>query len=338
VAESFFAAWNDIQRSGGAEPALRRAASVVADLRKRDSHFGSWVQTQWEIIVKPTRSPLDAREERRIIRRWLEYSLHQGGRRYVQDGSLKVPYTQFLEEHARKWGVSLLQEPLQLKSHWGHFQISATQKARQLISNSVGASRLLQKTLGCGRSEKVQSWLFLDRVDAPLGMVPEPLEDFASLRVDESSDETWLLFVQRDPLRDEAVISVGTWLPFEETKTWVEKIDQGRRHLLKLLPFLPAQSFRALPSLLELTELRGECVRRGQADRLRPLELALNRRQKLTQRFIRKKLRPSQMARRIFALSPYDLPERNRVASFEACLQFLDHFEERKRQAQSSLV
>jgi hypothetical protein len=171
----------------------------------------------------------------------------------------------------------------------------------------------------------MNAWLYMDRLECPLGLIPEPLKEFCIL------EGGRLLHLRRDVLRDEAHLSLGTWLPFDESKPWTAHIERGRYVLSKLIPFLPTSAFRQIPSLLELTEMRGECIRRGQIERLQPAPVEESR-ARTFMRWIRPQHRETGLiARRVYSLSPHDLAFQNRMSSFEAALGLLDHFDERRK-------
>jgi len=316
--------FSQIKKSGSNRAIIRKVAQDLIDLEKSDPSFTRWLKTSIEAILQPMYSA-SPQQWRRSVQRWVEMVISHPGKVYRVDPKLKSPYHSFLVEHARKWGVQIQKDPFLLKAGWSQFQISPENRARHLILNSVGARRIYSRTHGHGLSERLDSWLYLDRVECSLSLVPEPLKEFCYL------EEGRLLHVKRDPLRDEALLSLGTWLPFEDSKSWAMRIEKGRAALQKLIPFLPANLFRSIPTLLELTEMRGECVRRGQVERLQPGEIPSSTGRSFMRWITRANRRPGLVARRVFSLSPHDHLYRNRMSSFEASLALLDHFDERRK-------
>ncbi|MDB5037327.1 MAG: hypothetical protein JWQ35_855, partial [Bacteriovoracaceae bacterium] len=261
----------------------------------------------------------------------------QESKAYRVDPKAKTPYHHFLLEHARKWGASVCSENVEIKSGWTLFQISQTIQSSRLILNGMGGGRVIAKSIAPKLSEKMKYWMYLDPIECPLAFIPEPLQEFSQIDFGDAISNTpshRFLHLSVDRIRSEARLSLGSWLPFDDTKNWVSQIEKGRAALKKIIPFLPESTFKNIPPLLELTELRGECIRRGQTDRLTPevgKEPAFKRFLKnFAGRFpVRQK--PRILARRVYSVSPHYLPFRNRLSSFEESLNFLDYFERKKR-------
>jgi len=141
-------------------------------------------------------------------------------------------------------------------------------ESKRMVINTFAAFRQLGKMKQFQSAQvPIEYWLYFDRIRTSLDNIPEPLGEqvYLQLRGDQANT---ILQVQRDRLKDEAILSLGIWLPFQEAHSWISQIKQGREELRKLLPFLPEEAIPALPDDLELTELKGECVRRGQMERL----------------------------------------------------------------------
>lgn len=312
---------------------IHRAASELIEIQKRDPHFKAWLQTELHFCFKSICDELSVD----IVKSWLLFVLKQENKAYRVDPKIKTPYNQFLIEHSKKWGAVVCSEPFELKSAWTAFQISANARAAHLIVNGMGGGRLLTKTLYPKLSERMKYWMVVDTVRCPLSQVPEPLQEFSQVNFGESVGAlpaARRLHLSADRLRGEAEISLGSWLPFDDTKPWVSQIEKGRACLKKIIPFIPDSAFRPIPSLLELTEQRGECIRRGESDRLIPEEAKVSTFSRMISNLLSKcpsRRKPKTLARRIYPVNPHYLPQRNRLASFEESLVLLDYFEKKQR-------
>lgn len=339
VADLFKNVVLNLKKNNRPEAGIRRAASEIFQIQKKDPAFSRWFELELEVLLKP--SPFDRQKDelttKRLIENWLRFMLQWGGKWYRVDPRLKTSYTHFLQEHARKWGVQLIQSITDIKSHWSSFQITKDQKARYLIANGLGAIRAVSKVMERPLADRFSYWLFVDRIETPLSALPEPLQEFCVIDL-ESKVSTYqsyhFLHTKRDALRDEATLSLGTWLAFEEPRTWMTEIEKGRSALRKVIPFLPTEAFRQLPSLLDLTEMRGECVRRGQVDRLIAFTKERSNWEKFRfgfKRIVRARKGPEELSNRIFSLTPCYSDSRNRMRSFEEALNLLDFFEKKRR-------
>lgn len=312
---------------------IRRTASEVFELQRRDPHFRSWISTELHSAFRG----LDSQISLEDVKSWLQLILKQENKAYRVDPKIKMPYSQFLLEHAKKWGLVVCQEPVEIKSVWTTFQISKTAKASHLVLNGMGGGRLLAKTLFPKLSDTHKFWMYVDSIDTDLSFIPEPLQEFVQMNFGESSSDISThrcLHLSVDRVRCKAHISLGTWLSFDETKSWVNQIEQGRLALKRIAPFIPESSFRPIPPLLELTEARGECIRRGQAERLIPEPRKMAKITHLFNLMARKfvvRRKPFSVARRVYAVSPHYLGYRNRLSSFEESLVLLDYFEKKKK-------
>lgn len=312
---------------------IHRAASELFEIQKRDEHFKNWLKTEVHFRFRAIHSEISLE----VLKEWLLFVLKQENKAYRVDSKIKVPYNQFLIEHAKKWGAVVSSEPLELKSAWTLFQLSKSVKASHLVINGMGGGRLIAKSLHPKLSERMRYWMFLDILRCPLSQVPEPLQEFSHLNlgdVVEGLPSARRLHLSVDRLRGTAELSLGSWLPFDDSKVWVRQIEAGRESLRTLIPFFPATAFKPIPSILELTEERGECVRRGECDRLIPEDPKISAVAKFLSGLKirwRSKKKPTSLARRIYALNPHFLPQRNRLASFEESLSLLDYFEKKKR-------
>jgi len=330
---------DELKRGQRTEGAIRRAAGEILQLFKKDPLFARWLELELEALLKP--HPRDGvkqeAETRTLIEDWLRFTLQWGGKWYRVDPRLKTSYNQFLQDHARKWGVQILSGGVDIKAHWSLFQLNKDQRARYLIANGLGSLRQISKAMEKPIADRFSYWLFVDRIECSLSQLPEPLQEFCLFDMDKGTEFSrgyHFLHTKKDPLRDEAVLSLGTWLSFEEPKSWTAAIQSGRDSLKQILPFMPESSFRAIPSLFDLTEMRGECVRRGQIDRLIPYskeKVGWERIQTKVKRLFRSAATPQEISHRIFSLIPGASEPRNRMRRFGEALNILDHFEKKRR-------
>jgi hypothetical protein len=335
VADAFMRIVEIAKRPGSKN--IKRAAQQLMMLKKQNENFSIWLDAEMQTVVRPVmmHKPLSAHIH------WLLYVMSHGQRLYRVDPKLKQPYHQFLLEHARKWGVKVFEDPCQIRSHWGEFQISPTTQVRHIVVNGIGGARLLAKNLARTWSERMRYWLYVDTFECDLDEVPEPLEEISQLDFQDHVGDLpsqRILRVKRDPVRARATFHIGSWLSFEDTRAWATQIEMGRQAIRKFLPFLSAQVFRPLPNLLELTEIRGECMRRGQTDRLDPwIENPGKMRRWVdgVRRLVQSRKTPYRLSRGVFAVTPHFLSFRNRMASFEESLKLLDHFEARRKKYSS---
>lgn len=339
ISEPFQNIINELKQSQRSDSAVRRAATEVLALMKRDVSFGRWFELELDVLLKPHPDERGVRDSelKALIEEWFRFMLQWGGKWYRVDPRLKTSYNQFLQDHARKWGVQIVSSSIDIKGHWSSFQLSKDQKARYLIANGLGALRQVSKTMENPIADRFSYWLFVDRIECSLSQLPEPLQEFCVFdmgKTVEGSPAHHFLHTKKDVLRDEAVLSLGTWLAFEEPRTWNVAIERGRESLRQILPFLPESCFRAIPSLFDLTEMRGECVRRGQVDRLIPFtreKIGWEKfRSQFTQLF-RSARAPQEVSHRIFSLIPGASESRNRMRRFGEALNILDHFEKKRR-------
>ena len=338
-ADTLIGLWESAKKS--TEKNLRRAATEIENIQKKDPAFKEWMKAELISSLHPT----SKEDGSTLYRRWLDYATKQGTKVYRIDPKLRQPFTNFLLDHCRKWGAHIWSEALHLKMSFSSVQLSPTTTSRYLILNGAGGGRYLSRNVLKNSTadtkqklnERLNQWMYLDRIECPLTAIPEPLQEFCQidfgLAVAGQSSERHL-FTIRDPLRQEAVLLLGSWLPFEDNKAWVSQIEQGRQTLLKLAPFIPASAFKPIPSLLDLTEMRGECVRRGQADRLIPAVEKASSFKRILKSFTglaRFSNQPFSPYRRVFAVSPHYLPYRNRTASLEESLKLLDYFDKKRQ-------
>lgn len=315
------------------EKNLTRAAQQILNLKKQHASFALWLDSEMNFVVRPSAQhrPIT------VHRYWLLYLLSHGQKLYRVDPVLKQPYHLFLAEHARKWGVKTYSEPFQIRSHWSGFHISASTQVQHLIVNGMGGARVIAKQLSKHWPEQMRYWMFVDTIECDIEDVPEPLEEFSQIDFDirlAGLPSQRVLRVQRDSSRARAVLQLGSWLPYDDSKMWLTQIELGRQALLKLMPFFSQRAFRPLPSLLDLTEMRGECMKRGQMDRLDPMDVKIGRVKEFfrtAQRVVSGSRAPFRLGRGIFAVTPHFLSFRNRMSSFEESLKLLDHFNQRRQ-------
>ncbi len=314
-------------------PVLKRVVYELLELQRRDSAFRTWLRSEIESSLKP----IQKWNDHKIISAWVRFVVRQDPKVFRADSKLTVPYHQFLLEHARKWGAVVLTEPCELKTAWGLFQITKNMRASKLVVNGLGGGRLIARNFSSPLSEKLKAWQFLDRIDCQLSSVPEPLQETSFVDFEEQDSDLphhRQIQLKVDRIRGEASISIGTWLNYDDSKNWTHEIERGRSVLRKLIPFLPESIWRPIPSMLELTEMRGDCVRRGQIERLIPELKELSKLQILAS-YVKSKIqfrkKPLTMGRRVYVVNPHFLPLRNRVSSFDESLGLLEYFEKRKK-------
>lgn len=268
------------------------------------------------------------------IRRWLEDIPQNDSKSYELNPELQEPYTQFLVEHCRKWGVKVWADRLDLKSRWGRFQLAEGVEAKNLMLNSFAAFRQLGRLKSFEDCQKpISHWLYFDRIRLPLTQIPEPLGEKAFLQVGGqlvNSENAFVLHLERDKLRDEANLALGIWLPFQDSSHWLDRIQRARGELKKVIPFIPDQAVPSLPSSLELTEMKGECVRRGEVERLILEPNRRGRRRLFRGLFGGRRFSGDVLQhRRVVSLIPYMKPVSGRRESLLTCFELLDQYEKR---------
>lgn len=319
----------------GAAKSLNAAIQASLNIEKANPEYARLVE-----LEGGDSRPFQRSFDRERTRHWLEKQ--KRGRVYRPQNRPGESYSKFLLEHCRRWGVQILEDPVQVEGRWRHFQLNAQCKATHLIVNSLGAAKSLEMKsrvgtkksipllgwLGFGRTrdfqtDRVSHWMYFDRILTQPDKLPEPLGEWSRLALDDQFSEPVVLHVQRDRLRDRATLTLGVWLPFNESRQWEERIEAGRASLRKLLPFVPDTSFKALPSAFELNEMKGECVRRGELDRL-CFESTGRERKGLWSKSAR---RPSSLANRILVSAPFMYSGWSRAESLEECLKTVEYFE-----------
>jgi len=257
---------------------------------------------------------------------------------YRMNTKLEQPLNQYLTEHARKWGVQVLEEAVDLKMNWTDFELAEGVRSKNVIINSLAAGRALAKLQPTIWDQSISHWLYFDRLKLPLDKVPEPLCDQAYLQLNEDSNSAYSLKLTRDNLRDQAILTLGIWLPFSDSKYWIEEIERARDQLKKFMPFLPDGAFPEIPELLDLNEKKGECVRRGEIERLEFSQATPSRWKRIAKKIcgqFGRKENSAQLSRRIFVSAPY-LLGMDRKQSLKACLEYLED-KERRRPAATAL-
>ena len=257
---------------------------------------------------------------------------------YRMNAKLEQPLNQYLTEHARKWGVQVLEDVIDLKMNWTDFELAEGVRAKNIIINSFAAGRALAKVQPTIWNQSISHWLYFDRLKLPLNKIPEPLCEKAYLQLNEDSSSAYILKLSRDSLRDQGVLTLGIWLPFSDSKYWVEEIEKARSQLKKFMPFLPEGAFGEIPELLDLNEKKGECVRRGEIERLEFSQAIPSRWKRFGKKLrgsLGRKSNSAQLSRRIFVSAPYLLGI-DRKQSLKACLEYLED-KERRRPAATAL-
>lgn len=314
-------------KEGRHKAALHKTLQKLLDIQRRDSQVRDLISLDTHCTLKPGREQSEVEQ----LRSWVESLLRQSEKHFRVDPLLGKPYCSFLLEHARKWGVVFNAQSLNFKSLLVGYQITAETRSSSLIINSLGANRLLARSGQLPNSSAMDFWLYEDLFSVKLDEVPEPFGDhvyFYSAATVPGMPHARSLRIERDSSVGVARLRVGSWLPFEDTKMWLYQIEEGRKALRRLLPFSAAATTATLPSILDLTETRGETIKRGQFDRLIPRQTKESKWVKLMRRFSGA---PLALRRRIYSLNPYDLDWRTRDYSFEKSLALLEHFEKKKR-------
>lgn len=278
---------------------------------------------------------------RRLSKAFLSRLDREEAKVFRVKSDLQQPYNRFLLEHAKKWGVQVLSESSELKAQWGKFEIMPQVKAKYLVANTLAGAKMIHQLKSRWLPHKISHWLYFDRLDCVFDEIPEPLDEFSYLQFPqtEASQTVSLLYVQRDRLRDKARLTLGTWLPFDESRHWESEITASRARLSKVLPFLPAERFPSMPSTLELSEMKGECVRRAELDRLSFVRQPKSTASKAWHRFrslFSKKAQIFADAPRLISCLPYLGRKSGRHESLAECLRALDYFEKKKPPASAS--
>ncbi len=274
--------------------------------------------------------PTEKLSQKEAMRRCLQKYRATDRRFYRLKPQGDLPYNHFLIEHCRKWGVQILEEPLKLEKSWRSFQLSANSRATHIVVNSLGAARLSARFRKDLSTEKLTHWMYFDRLMSSVDLIPEPLAEFSYLSLEDS--EPVLLRVERDRLRDRATVTLGIWLPFQDSRQWETLIEKARAQFKKLAPFIPESAYRQIPSPLELNEMKGECVRRAELDRLTltpPTKRAWP-----AQGFwswLRSKFgsanRPQTLHSRVMVTASFLDPNCGRAESLAECLRAVEYFE-----------
>ncbi len=318
-------------REGRHKSALHKTLQKLMDIQRRDSQVRDLVALDSHWTLRPGRELSDLER----LKYWVESLLRQSEKHFSVDPQLGKSYCAFLSEHARKWGVVFNSQALLFKSLLVGYQISKETRSSSLIVNSLGANRLLARSGQLPESASMDFWMYEDSFSIPLDELPEPYGEQLYFYSTESSagiPHARSLKIERDFARGMANLKLGSWLPFDDTKMWHFQIDQGRKSLRRLLPFSADLSSVALPSILDLTELRGETIKLGKFDKLIPSRA----RESVWTSWMRRtslgsSRRPFSLRRRIYSLNPYDLEWKTRDYSFEKSLALLEHFERKKR-------
>src|SRR5690606_18405325 len=117
--------------------------------------------------------------------------------------------------HARKWGVQVVEGPIEIKTRWNSFELNLETRAKRVLVNCLGAARAIGKIRPQSFMNQISHWLYYDRFQCPLELIPEPVGERGFIRL--VSDEnngvlTQSFHLQRDKLRDQATLTVGVWL------------------------------------------------------------------------------------------------------------------------------
>jgi len=335
--KTLFSIWQSVQGSKALtnQSGIKKATSDLVNLQKKNPAIKRWISAEVESSLHPTVE----RTPEMLAKAWLNIMRTRGSKTYRTSTKLKKPYTSFLLEHARKWGVYIWDESFVYKPSWGAFNLGKNAKAKYLILNGIGGGRAIARKYTKNSIEKMQYWLYTDQTDCPIECLPEPLQEYCHIDLErDGSQQTSVrvLYTNRDALRGEANLSMGTWLSFENTKSWVSEIEKSRALLKKVIPYLPDECFKPLPSLLDLTEMRGECVKRGQVERLIPYKEEKGYFQKMLHKFINRIKfwrTPFSITRNVYAVTPHYLPFRTRSASLHEALYLVNFFTKKRKKS-----
>lgn len=309
----------------------RAALSQLQSFAKEDQEILDWFMMESSEGRPEVASNLKIRQK--VFHQWIRRWRTEESKVYRVDQQLSLPFSKFLLEHARKWGVSVSEAPVEFKSRWGYFQITPELRAKKIIVNSLAASRLLAKQHQGAHEKAVSKWLYFDRIECEAQNIPEPLEEVSLIR--SHTKHPSILFMERQRLRDEGKLTLGVWLDFNDTSEWQSEIDKARRGLKKLFGFLPESCFKEMKSVFELTEMKGEALRRGELERL---SFEADHKD-LWSRFFAKIASPvsqkiaGEVSRNIFYCLPYWVDQQDRRGSLENCFRFLQK-QDRKAKAQ----
>lgn len=245
------------------------------------------------------------------------------------------PFHQFLLEHCRKWGVIVLEDDFQLKQKWGGYQVGSLYRSKNLIINSLAAMKHLAKNVQKSFELRPSHWLYFERLNCSEDLVPEPLAEWSLMDFkSEDSELPVVLHIERNRLKDQSYLTLGTWLSFDDSSEWRSQIQKSRDSLKKVVAFLPDHSFQKFPSVLELNEMKGETVRRGELDRLGFKDgyqktLVANFMGTIQKRLGFSYMGSFQLSKRIYVSAAYLIPGRYRKESLSDCLKFIESQERR---------
>ena len=133
---------------------MAQAIQGVLEIEKESDEFSRLLEAD----VAEGR-PLDRTGARELSRKWIDRHRESERHFYRLKPQQDLPYSHFLMEHCRKWGVQVLDEPLQLESKWRHFQLSAGARSNQLVVNSLGGARLASRFRKDISTEKMKHWM-----------------------------------------------------------------------------------------------------------------------------------------------------------------------------------
>lgn len=320
---------DSMRRSAVRSP--HNAMSQLGQLLREDQNLRHWIIMEGGQGRHPFHQ--NSKSLKKSLERWLWSLAWPETKFYRIQPKLGQGFEEFLLEHAKKWGAQVVGEPVQIESRFRHFELNPKLKAKALIVNTLGALRLLAKNYPDRFSHKITHWLYFDRLTCNLEDIPEPLEEHCLFHLSETDEFPYVLHCSRNKFRDKAQLTLGVWLPFNETGAWISKLEQGRLSLKRLLAFLPDEVFPKLPSILELTEMKGECVRRGEIERLLLEDIPSSKLQLLRDRagtWFKKARRLPKLASRVYLSMPYVKFHQDRQSSLQSCYYLLEHFEKRR--------
>lgn len=297
----------------------------LKSLIQKDSSVSDFVDIDAQARVAP-RSDVS---QDKLLKQWISDLLLDREKSFKSDQSQRE-YCQFLLDHARKWGVQVLQGPAELSCGLRGYQTSQQSRAQNLIVNSLGARRMLSKNQLLSGNIEFEAWFFETSFMVPSEIIPEPFGEHIYVRNSKLPFGSYELRFKSHS-SDQKRIRLGCWLPFENEKNWQISLQEMFAHVQKLLPYVEWTKFSEIPSLLELTEKRGDVVRSGDFGRLR---LQQNKKSALgawIKRLSLKMRKSPRLKRKVYTVHPLDFEWQNRTESLNMSLHLLDHFEKKRR-------
>ena len=310
---------------------VSKSLSQLTQLIRQDPDVGRWITMdagQGRLAYHDFAS-----DQSKTLEKWLWGLVWPETKCYRPQKNLVQPLASFLLEHAKKWGAKMIQEPTEISSRFSSFVLNSNWRAKNLMINSLGGFRSLAKAPFADFSHEITHWLYFDRVRCSEEMIPEPLEEFCQFHNSEKQEFPYILHTQRSSYGDESEMRLGVWLKFQDSSHWISQVEDARVSLKKLMPFLPSHCFSSLPSLLDLNELKGETIRRGEIDRLIIWKSSEPKWDFITRWMPKWGAAPAelpQISKRVFLCIPFLGGPSDRRESLLSCFKILEHFEKKR--------